>query len=379
MREKPNINVDKITMTLVPYPHIRGLQEYVIELSRRLGLSLVVVASNNESLRVEIVELHRILNKDLHVFYAANFDVYRNPVLIYLNRLRELRKVLREFEVAHFYGQSPFMGSLILHGLDHIFTHHFDIALASLLANVVARIYDNLLLKEVLRDTGVLKTSDRAFVEKSHLLNSFNKRLVILPLGLDTRSLRPTCEYLSRVVLFGRIVPEKGVHVLLDAFEKLTIEIADFELSTIGKPVDTKYHRRLKELTESKGTESEVHFTGCLERNEMLRSLASSSVLVLSFLARLDSFGTIILEISALAVLIVFSNVMPGAKEFVERAQNSFVERPGTMSDHVRVIRESLQSPREYGDRGRHYVTARHDGSVVIDQARDILSRCTYK
>lgn len=365
-------------VAFIPYPYRGGLQEYAIELSRRLRMPLVVVVSNNKSLQTEIEELFKIFGKNLYVFYA-DFDVFRNPLLINPGKYSELRKILKEFELIHFHGPFPLSGDLALRKLNYIFTYHFDIELRSMFANTVARLYGSLMLRRTLKNAEVITATSETFVRESRFLNEFRDKVVILPLGIDARSMKPTYEYLSRIVFVGRIIPEKGIHVLLYAFKRLVTGYGDLELFIVGKPVDVSYYNSLKALAKSMGIEDSVHFTGYLERSKMLRLLASSSVLVLPSLTRLDSFGIVVLEASALAVPVVVSSIIPGAREFVERAGNGFLVRPGSIDDLVASIRTILRDPKEYGERGRYYVIANHDWDIVVSRALKILSRCMFK
>ncbi|MEM4677291.1 MAG: glycosyltransferase family 4 protein [Candidatus Korarchaeota archaeon] len=364
-------------VAFIPYPYRGGLQEYAIELSRRLGIPLVVVVSGNKSLQTEMEELFKTFGRNLHVFYA-DFDVFRNPILVNSSKYNELRKVLKEFELVHFHGPFPLSGDLVLRELNYIFTYHFDIELRSMLANTVARLYGSIMLRNTLKKAKVITATSETFVRESRFLNEFRDKVAILPLGIDARGMRPTYEYLSRIVFIGRIIPEKGIHVLLYAFKKLVNEHRNLELFIIGKPVDTSYYNSLKALAKSKGIEGKVHFTGYLERNKMLQLLASSSALVLPSLTRLDSFGIVILEASSLAVPVVVSSIIPGAREFVERAGNGFLVRPSSVDDLVASIRTILRDPREFGERGRRYVIANHDWDTVVGRALDILNRCTF-
>ncbi|MEM3385523.1 MAG: glycosyltransferase family 4 protein [Nitrososphaeria archaeon] len=361
----------------IPYPYKGGLQEYAIELSRRLGLPLIAVASSNRFIQTEIEDLFRTFN-NLHVLYT-DVEIFRNPILINLNGYKELKKVLKEFDVIHFHGPFPITGDFVLKGLIYVFTYHFDIELTSPLANTIARLYEGLMLRRTLQDAKVITVTSNFFIEESRLLRDFRRKIKILPLGINARDLTPTYQYLDKVTFIGRIIPEKGVHVLLNAFKKLAAELMDLELYIIGRPVDINYYNYLKTLAKSNRIEKKVHFTGYLKRDEMLRLLASSSALVLPSLTRLDSFGIVVLEASALAVPVVVSNVIPGAKEFIEKARNGFLVRPNNVDDLVMSIKAVLQNPKEFGERGRHYAVTHHDWSVIIHQICNIFSELVIK
>lgn len=364
--------------TFIPYPYKGGLQEYAIELSRRLGLPLIAVVSSDRLTPTEIEDLFRTFNKNSHVLYA-DVEVLRNPIIINLNRYKELKKVLKEFDVIHFHGPFPVTGDFILKGLTYVFTYHFDIELTSPLANTIARLYECLMLRRTLRDAKVITVTSNAFIEESRLLRDFKRKIKILPLGISAHDLTPTYQYLDKIIFIGRIVPEKGIHVLLNAFKKLAAELTDLELYIIGRPVDFNYYNYLKTLAKSNYIDKKVHFTGYLKRDEMLRLLASSSALVLPSLTRLDSFGIVVLEASALAVPVVVSNVIPGAKEFIEKARNGFLVRPSNVDDIVMSIKAVLRNPIELGERGRHYAITHHDWSVVIHQVSNIFSELVIK
>lgn len=183
----PSISVRNLgnVVTFIPYPYKGGLQEYAIELSRRLRIPIVMVASNNKSLWVEIEYLSRALNSKSFIL-SADVEVFRNPLVLNPGGYKELKRILREFDIIHSHGPFPLTSDLALSGLNYIFTYHFDIELTSTIANMIARVYKNLMLRKTLKHARIITTTSHAFIEESRLLKRFREKTEVLPLRVKT-------------------------------------------------------------------------------------------------------------------------------------------------------------------------------------------------
>ena len=129
----------------------------------------------------------------------------------------------------------------------------------------------------------------------------------------------------------------------------------------------------LLDYVKNNGLNEKVIFTGYLPKDKMYELLSKASVLVLPSLTRLDSFGIVLLEASSFAIPVIASDIIPGAKELIERSNNGILVPPNDSIKLSEAIQQIADNPRTYGIRGREYVIKHHDWKIVTLAAQQIL------
>jgi 1,2-diacylglycerol 3-alpha-glucosyltransferase len=153
----------------------------------------------------------------------------------------------------------------------------------------------------------------------------------------------------SRFILFvGRLVPEKGVFDLLEAYAKLESDVrSDVGLVFAGDGVSREeLLKRAKQM--SPGT---VCFPGFAQREELAGLYALAETLVLP--THSDPWGLVVNEAMACGLPIIVSNVAGCAADLVEDGWNGYVVPPG---DHVKLamaIRSLVGQPEVKQQMGR--------------------------
>ncbi len=139
------------------------------------------------------------------------------------------------------------------------------------------------------------------------------------------------------VLYVGRMVREKGVHILIDAFEKLQKERVNADLVIVGEgPVKDSLMRE----TQKRGLDRHVHFTGLVDQASLVKLYSSSHVFVLPSLY--EPFGIAALEAMASGVPVVVSD-SGGLAEIVENGVNGIkvpAEDPSSLSTALRTLLE---------------------------------------
>jgi glycosyltransferase involved in cell wall biosynthesis len=364
-------NTSSSILTFIPFPYYGGLQEFAIKLACRLHTPLLCIGDGH-ALPNEVTE--EIRKHGLNAYWVhQELSMFRNPLIINPRMYYKVVRLLKEYDMIHFHGPFPLVGDVVLNNdVMFIFTYHYDVELRNVALNSIAKVYGHTLLSRTLRKAKIVTASSRYFIDESPYLKRFSYKVKVLPLGVDTNLLSPAFKYDPQIIFIGRIIPEKGVDVLIKAFELLSHSNPELRLFIIGKPVDIKYWLHLKQYVWRKGLIGKVIFIGYLPKDKLLEKLMNASVLVLPSLTKLESFGIVLLEASSLAVPIVASNIVPGAREFIEKAQNGILVPPSNHHVLTEAIMKLLESPKEYGIRGREYVVKNHDWSIVAQKAWQI-------
>lgn len=169
----------------------------------------------------------------------------------------------------------------------------------------------------------------------------------------------------ERIVYVGRISPEKGPHVLLDAFEHVLARRPNARLTIIGGDqvapkeyiVDLTDDQRVRNLDRFYGKESyvdflrgrmrgplkeRVSFEGELSRDALAKHLSEASALVLPSLV--ETFGLPIVEAMAAGLPVVASRI-GGIPEIIAEGETGLMVEPDSPADLADALLRILDDP----------------------------------
>jgi 1,4-alpha-glucan branching enzyme len=154
------------------------------------------------------------------------------------------------------------------------------------------------------------------------------EKVRVVPNGVEPQSLGVDRwlgrDRATRMVLFmGRLVPEKGVQVLLRAFARLRGQLPDLSLVVAGRG---PYEDYLRQLAAELGLDARVCFAGFVDgtRRQQLYREAGLAV----FPSLYEPFGIVALEAMAAQVPVIVSDT-GGLSEVVEHGATGFKVPPG--------------------------------------------------
>lgn len=162
-----------------------------------------------------------------------------------------------------------------------------------------------------------------------------------------------------RLVCVGRLSPQKGQLLLIEAAAKLKQSGADFELVLVGDG-------ELRELIEAAIREHDlganVRITGWSSNDEVRKEIVAARALVLPSFA--EGLPVVIMEALALGRPVV-STYIAGIPELVETGKNGWLVPAGSVDALVRAMREVLDADpkrlEELGREGQKRVRELHD------------------
>jgi glycosyltransferase involved in cell wall biosynthesis len=169
-------------------------------------------------------------------------------------------------------------------------------------------------------------------------------RVTLVYGGVDTDAFCPQQEPRERSVVFvGRVLPHKGVHVLVEAMPP------DVPLHIVGRPYDPSYGEVLQRLAGGK----RVHFHEQATDADVVQALRSASVAVLPsvhrnpygpFSPKPELLGLTLLEAMACATPVICSRTaaMP---EFVDDDETGLVVEAGNPAALRAAIERLLSDP----------------------------------
>jgi glycosyltransferase involved in cell wall biosynthesis len=138
----------------------------------------------------------------------------------------------------------------------------------------------------------------------------------------------------SYLMFSGRLIPQKRVDLVIDAFAAVAAQRPDWDLLVVGDGVlRDELHRRVPESLRSR-----VVWTGFVEGNESALSYHAADVLLLP--SDHEPWAVVVQEAMAAGLAVVASDVVGAAHELVEDGVNGRIFPVGNLSELIGAIRQ---------------------------------------
>ena len=169
------------------------------------------------------------------------------------------------------------------------------------------------------------------------------------------------------IIYVGRIVPRKGLHILLESLYKVRKNVQNIKTTIVG-PADRVYLEYLMKLASQFGLEQVVEFKGVIDEMRKHELITQHKILVAPSIK--DYTPNVIMEAQALGVPVISTRV--GAiPEMVIDGETGFLVEPGNVDQLTDAILKLL---RDEDLRRRMSVSAREWAkNFTLDKAVDRL------
>jgi glycosyltransferase involved in cell wall biosynthesis len=152
----------------------------------------------------------------------------------------------------------------------------------------------------------------------------------------------PTRRELSGRILFaGRLIPLKGVTVLVRALAEAR-KSQDCRLVLAGSLGDTEYVSSLRQLAQELDVTDAIEFRGLLSESELLQEFETASIVVLPSFQ--ENAPMVIEQAMAAGVPVVASRV-GGVPNLVHDGESGILVAPGAVADLAGAMVRLLESP----------------------------------
>ena len=358
------------------HPHAGGVESHVRGLAREFAregheVTLVTSRYDRHLPADERFEGYRILrSRALGVLFNTPLDVGSG---------RAVRAI--DADVFHIHYPPPVTSyfvarTLARRGVPRVLTYHCDLYLAGATGRLLAGLYQRIFLPDTLRRIDRIVVHTRSYGITSTMLRG--RELAIIPSAVDLERFRPGLDASGlradlgldgkRVLAFtGRLVPHKGVNVILDALPLLPRDVV---LVVVGAgprlPSLIGHARRI-------GVAHRVRFCPRVTDEELPRYLALADAFVFPSQNRLEGFGLAVAEAMAVGLPVVIAD-MPGVREVIEPGKEGLLAEPLIASDLAAKVRTLVDDPalaRQMGAAGRRRAEERYALPIV---ARQLLS-----
>ncbi len=267
------------------------------------------------------------------------------------------RKRLRDFDLVHIYGLYDLLGPVVAHycakaGIPYV-VEPLGMVRPIDRSFRIKRIWHAFMGKPLLRHASLLIATSKQ--EEQELLDDGfpRERVVIRYNGVDLKEfqlLPPRGTFRAEwalppdepIVLFlGRMIPRKGVDLLIDAFSKACPDHG--RLVIAGPEGEIGYAAKLRELARERHVESRTIFTGPLYGDQKKAVLADSQIFALP--SSYENFANGVAEAIACAIPTIVTEKC-GVSEFVRDRVGLVISRD--VSELAAALRRLLGDPDLY-------------------------------
>jgi len=255
-------------------------------------------------------------------------------------------------------------------------TYHCDLYLPGVGGRLLAGVYERVFLPSTLDRSGRIVVHTRSYGVTSAPLRG--RELTVIPSAVDLERFRPGLDVASlradlhlegkRILVFtGRLVPHKGVDVILQALTQLPEDVV---LVVIGSGPRLS---SLVSLARRLDVVDRVRFCPAVSDEDLPRFLALGDVFVFPSQNRLEGFGLVVAEAMAVGLPVVVAD-MPGVREVIEPGKEGLLAEPliaADLADKVRILLDDPSLAHRMGRAGRDRAESLYALPVVV---RSLLS-----
>jgi glycosyltransferase involved in cell wall biosynthesis len=177
----------------------------------------------------------------------------------------------------------------------------------------------------------------------------------------------------QEIVYAGVLIPRKGVHYLIGAFERIAKEFPDACLVIVGSEDNRDYAQELKNQVKRLRLDRRVRFMKAMPQEKLARQMGKSRVCVLPSVS--EALGRVVVEAMATKTPVIGSNV-GGIPDMVTDGVSGFLVPPGDESALADKIRWFLGHPDEaeaMGHRARGFAERFFSAEAYVAGYRQIF------
>lgn len=148
---------------------------------------------------------------------------------------------------------------------------------------------------------------------KKHYFNKYKKEIYYIPNAvninkkLELNKLKKFGLKKGYMLFLSRIVPEKGLHFLIEAYKKIK---TDKQLVIVGDAIHSgDYYKKIKELANVELEHNKIIFTGALYNEEKQEAFSNASIFFLP--STMEGMPIVLLEAMSYGLPILASDISP--------------------------------------------------------------------
>jgi colanic acid/amylovoran biosynthesis glycosyltransferase len=221
----------------------------------------------------------------------------------------------------------------------------------------------------------VISKFARSQLMKLSPVEQWNK-FEVTPLGVNPENFpaRPSGggDGSFEILCVGRLVPAKGQHVLIQAFDRLAKEGQNVTLRVVGDGPD---RQSLQAMVERLGLTDRVHFEGAVNQDRIQQFYRQADVFVLASFA--EGVPVVLMEAMAIQVPCITTRIT-GIPELIRDGIDGLLVTPSDVEELCNAIKRLIREPvlcRKLGEAGRQRVLACYDLRANVERLAAVFRR----
>ncbi len=253
-----------------------------------------------------------------------------------------------------------------------VITYHCDVSLPPGIINSLQRRVIDASSRMAMKSAQRIIVTSQDYADNSRLASSIRGKSVVIPppchqYPIGDPSFRQT-EGLH-IGFLGRIVEEKGLEHLVQAFRRLPAP--DARLLIGGDFSKLAGRSVIDRVTDRIGDDSRIQLLGFVREDRLADFYASIDIFALPSINAFEAFGIVQVEAMMAGVPVVASD-LPGVRVPVRETGLGRIAAPADVDSIESAIRGLITSPLER-ERGRAVAVNLYAAAGVIDQYDDLL------
>lgn len=385
-REKKNIRKEHLKVAMIGHKRIPsregGVEIVVKELSKRLvKQGCFVDAYNRSGYHVSGKEFDTTKYKDykgIHIITIPTFQSGKLNAIVY-SFLATIRALFSDYDIYHYHAEGPcaflwilkmFRKKIVvtIHGLD------WQRSKWGGFATKVLKFGEKMAVKYA-DEIIVLSKNVQDYFEET-----YQRKTIFIPNGIEEQNKIAVQEIEEKwdlkkdeyILFLARIVPEKGVHYLLEAFSRIK---TDKKLVIAGGSSHTgDYMAQISEMAEQ---DSRVVLTHFVQGRKLEELFSNAYCFVLP--SDIEGMAISLLEAMSYGNCCLVSDI-PENAEVIGECGLSF--KHGNVEDLKEVLEHLLQNPdlvEVYKDKSQEYICSKYSWDDVTEQTLQIYQEVKRK
>lgn len=359
------------------YPHIGGIESLVKQYSEELSdipdtsVQVLVCRDDKGKGSVEVVD-------GITVTKSGSWGTYFSCPVSF-SFIRNFRRMAREADVIEIHVPFPLADfALLLSGYKGkvVVAWHSDVVKQKKLLT-----FYKPFMKYLLKRADRIIVATEGHILGSDYLPAYKDKCVVIPYGLtladyDNANRKPILSSLLnnpsnvKVLFSGRLVPYKGVEILLNSFKS----VEGAELFIVGKgPLE----ENLKTFVSDNGMNDKVHFLGFLSDEDIKAAFADCDLFVLPSVLKSEAFGIVQIEAMVYGKPVINTNLPSGVPYISIDGKTGLTVEPYDVPGLSAAISKLVEAPElraEFGRAARERVEKNFNEEYVIKELYGLLS-----
>lgn len=215
---------------------------------------------------------------------------------------------------------------------------------------------------------------------RRYFKDTYGRNATLIPNGIDEQEVKEACLIRERynltrksyILFLARIVPEKGLHYLIEAFKEIE---TDKKLCIVGGTSHSdEYVEKIVKMTED---DSRIMFLG-FQQGEVLQELFSNAYLYV-LPSDIEGMPISLLEAMSYGNCCVVSNIPENASVVEDKG---IVFEKGNVKKLEQELRNLLENERivhMLKKQSREYITKKYNWNEVVEKTVSLYEKKAYK